>query len=145
MDGFERIKLMEKEINNPFLTKIVKYLLTRNDMEKMFLNEEKTLNEMLEYIEYKAFKLCENDKKSLSNGKGKYSCLAIDDNSVYTWAILYFTFTNEKLGIKEIKKQQIISNITAHTSNLKKCNPNTNISKNDVKKEQLSLFNVEEK
>ena len=159
MDGFDRIKLMESEIKNPFLSRIVEFLLTREDLKEMYLKEEKSLNEMLEFIEYKALMMCKNDRKKMPNGNGQYSSVILSDNQVYRWAALYFTFNNKYLGIEKMKKPQVVSNITQNVNDSKTAKSTKNNSEKETKtevglqkqqleenikkeeKEQMSLFN----
>lgn len=139
MNGFERIKTMEKEINNPFLSQIVEFLLTRQDLEQSYLKEEKNLNKMLDFIEYKALSMCENDKKNLPNNRGKYASIVLDNNRVFTWAILYFTFSDEKLGMDKITNMKITSNITKSKTPVK-AKVVESKSKKEEQNEQISLF-----
>ena len=135
MNGFERLKEMEKNENNPFLSQLVDYLITRTDMECLYLNEEKNLKQMLEFIESKALALCVNNKKNLPNGSGKYSSIVLDNNRVFAWAILYFSLSNEQLGInKKIENINPKKTVITHTTKQP-------VIKQENNKEQLSLFN----
>lgn len=87
MKGIERIKILASEIKDKPLLKIIEYLLTREDMNEKYLNEEKSLKQMVEFIK-------NNAKKQAQNG-----IAMIEDETVYSWAIHYFDETNEKLGI----------------------------------------------
>lgn len=138
MDGFDRLKLMESEIKNPFLSQIVEFLLTREDLKDMYLKEEKSLKEMLEFIEYKALTMCEKNKKKMPNGSGQYASIVLTDNHVYRWAALYFTFNNKYLGIDKMKKPPVVSNIT---QNINK----TKAKKLDVKDENKVEVQEEQK
>lgn len=96
MTGIERLKELSKDIKNPSLLKVVEYLETRKDMYDKYLNEEKTPNQMWQYIRDKADKLKEDN------------CAFLDDKVVYAFAITYFLFSNEYLGIKEQQAKEKI-------------------------------------
>lgn len=147
MKGFERLKVMEKEENNSFISEIVEYLLTRKDMEDKFLNEKKTLNKMNEFIQQKALSLCIDNKKKLGNSSIKYSSVGLNNNQVYLWAIMYFSLPDEMLELDKLKEKiektvvESVPNITKTKQN--KNETNTEKSKEIEKetvKEQISLF-----
>lgn len=93
MEGIERIKVLASEIKDKPLLKIIEYLLTRTDMNDKYLNEEKSLKQMVEFIK-------NNAKKQAQNG-----IAMIEDETVYSWAIHYFDETNKDLEFaKEDKK-----------------------------------------
>ena len=54
------------------------------NMSELYLNEEKNLDDLVSYINKKA-------KEQAVNGVA-----IIQDDEVYSWAILYFTSSNEK-------------------------------------------------
>lgn len=87
MNGIERIKILSAEITDKPLLKIVEYLLSREDMNDKYLNEEKSLSQMISYIRSEA-------KKQAKNGVAM-----IEDDVVYGWAIHYFDETNNDLGL----------------------------------------------
>ena len=89
MTGIERLKILSHESKIKGLLKVIAYLETRPDMDEKYLNEEKTPEQMWEYIKKKA-------KEQAING-----CAAIDDDVVYVWAISYFLATNEALGLNK--------------------------------------------
>lgn len=97
MTGCERLKTM---IEGPFqkpLFKIYMYLKSRPDMDDKYLNPEKSMKQMYEYIKSQV-------KKQAVNGVAM-----IEDSVVYGLAIHYFDESNEDLGIKkeEIKPKKI--------------------------------------
>ena len=47
MEGIERIKILASEVKDTALLKIVDYLLSRKDMNDKYLNEEKSLKQMV--------------------------------------------------------------------------------------------------
>lgn len=96
MNGIERIKILSAEITDKPLLKIVEYLLSREDMNDKYLNEEKSLSQMISYIRSAA-------KKQAKNGVAM-----IEDEVVYGWAIHYFDETNIDLGLdKKVDKIEL--------------------------------------
>lgn len=128
MEGIERIKVLASEIKDKPLLKIVKYLLTRTDMNDKYLNEEKTLKQMVEFIKGEA-------EKQATNGMAM-----IEDAVVYGWAIHYFDETNEQLGIDSNSKKVIKSDIEEETVN--KIEIPKKQKKEWVAEGQLSLFDL---
>lgn len=121
MDGIERIKLLSSEVTNKPLLKVVNYLITRNDMNEKYLNEEKSLKQMVNYIKNEV-------RKTATDG---WNCL--DDEDVYNLAIHYWDETNESLkikAVKEPKKEEIVEEQT----------PKKKQSKQWVAEGQLTLF-----
>lgn len=95
-NGIERIKnLMEKEKNKQIL-KVAEYLITREDMEEKYSNEEKNLNGMYEYIKSRAQKQAEN------------GCAWVEDEEVYNWAIHYWDELEEDLAKEKTKDDKFI-------------------------------------
>lgn len=89
MNGIERLKKLAEGQEDKSLLKVVHYLLSREDLDIDYLNEEKSIKEMIDYIKGEA-------KKQAKNGY----CW-VEDEEVYEWAVKYFTNTNEELGIKK--------------------------------------------
>lgn len=77
-DGLLRIKSMAKGQNDLSLLKVIKYLLTRNDMNDKYLNCNKNLKDMCDYIRSQA-------KAEAANG-----IAMIEEDIIYSWAINYF-------------------------------------------------------
>lgn len=96
MEGIERIKILASEIKDKPLLKIIEYLLTREDMNEKYLNEEKSLKQMVEFIK-------SNAKKQAQNG-----IAMIEDETVYSWAIHYFDETNKDLELSKEDKQDTV-------------------------------------
>ena len=99
MEGYNRIKELYLKSTNKdkFLSVIVKRLMKQPNMSELYLNEEKNLDDLVSYINKKA-------KEQAVNGVA-----IIQDDEVYSWAILYFTSSNEKLGIVKhncVKQQE---------------------------------------
>lgn len=94
MDGIERIKVLSSEIKDEATLEIINHLLSRTDMNEKYLNEEKTLKQMIEFIKKEA------QKKATDN------MAMVNDDVVFGWAIHYWDETNEDLGlIKNDKKE----------------------------------------
>ena len=126
MNGFDRLREQMKGQEDPALNEVVKYLLSRSDMEARYLNEEKTIEGMCAYIKEKGMKNAKNGWNFVSN------------EIVFAWAIMYFSLPDSILQINKPtpKKEESPSN--------KKVNDNV-ISIEDVKnkQKQLSLFGGE--
>lgn len=128
MNGFDRLKEQVKDQEDMALKETVEYLLTRSDMEQKYLKEEKTVDEMAEFIRDKGYKYAKNGWNYIPN------------NVVFSWAIAYFSLPNEFL---KIEKKEIKSN-----KNKKENIKNNVISIEEVKKQaekkqevsQISLF-----
>jgi hypothetical protein len=109
MEGIKRIKELSQKEKDANIKKVAEYLINREDMNDKFLNEEKNLSDMWEFIKGEA-------KKKAQNG-----CAVIEDEEVYGLAVHYFDETNEALGLKtnnkkeEVKKQE---NITKKVDNV---------------------------
>lgn len=123
MEGIERIRILASEIKDEALLKIVNYLMSRKDMNEKYLNEEKTLKQMVSFIKEKA-------KKRAKDGMAM-----IEDEVVYSWAIHYFDEANEnlKLAVTTIKESK--DNSIKNTEKKLK-------SKKYVAEGQLSLFDI---
>lgn len=93
MEGLERIKVLASEITHKATLNVINYLLSREDMNDKYLNEEKSLKQMIDFIRSEA-------RKQAQDGMAM-----IEDSTVYGWAIHYFDESNEDLGLTP-KKQQ---------------------------------------
>lgn len=92
MDGIERIKSLARDITDKPLLKIIEYLLSREDMNEKYLNEEKSLKQMIDFIRTEA-------QKEAKNGMAM-----IEDEVVYGWAIHYFDESNKDLNLSTTNK-----------------------------------------
>lgn len=92
-EGIERIKTLSQDIKDKALIKIIEYLCSREDMNDKYLNEEKSLKQMVKYINHKA-----GEKRQQSE-----KMIMVDDEEVFGWAIHYFDETNEALELVEDK------------------------------------------
>lgn len=101
MEGIERIKQLSKDIKDKPLLKIVNYLISRVDMNDKYLNEEKSLKQMIEFIR-------NNAQKQAKNGVAM-----IEDEVVYGWAIHYFDETNDNLNLSKSNNSDVEQVTTA--------------------------------
>lgn len=121
MEGIKRIKILASEIKDEALLKIIDYLVSREDMNEKYLNEEKTLSDMVNYINRTA--------KSKSTG----TIAMFNDDEVFGWAIHYFDESNEDLKVTPVVKNATKISVSSKTKIPKE--------KKEVKPEgQLSLF-----
>lgn len=129
MNGFERLKKQVKDQEDKALLQTIDYLLSRDDMELDYLNDEKTVEEMAQFIKNKA-------KKYMKNGWNY-----ITNEVVYAWAIMYFSLPNSFLQIekKDTSKNKLKSNTSSKNNVVSLEKAKENIKK---KKEmaQISLF-----
>ena len=132
MNGFERLKEQIKDQEDMALKQTVDYLLTREDMEQKYLQENKTLEGMCKFIR-------EKGTKHLKNGWNY-----ITNEVVFAWAIMYFSLPDKLLGIDEpVKKAETKKNTSSQEES-----KNNIVSLEEAKKElekkkevaQLSLF-----
>ena len=90
MKGVDRLKKLAEGQENHSLLKIIEYLVNIDDLDEMYLNEEKTLKGMTEYIK-------SNASKQAIDG---YAC--VEYEVVFEWAINYWCKSDEELGIKRV-------------------------------------------
>lgn len=93
MNGYERIKQLylnnQKEKKDKPLIKIITYLMKTQNMSEKYLNEEKNLDNMMNFIN-------KNAKEQAIN-----NIAIIEDEQVYKWAIEYFDKSDKELGIEK--------------------------------------------
>lgn len=124
MQGIERIKQLAKDIKNKPLLKVIEYLISREDMNEKYLNEEKTLKQMVDFIRSEA-------KKQAENGVAM-----IEDEVVYSWAIHYFDESNADLNLSS-------SNNIVQSIKLEEKKQQKNVKSRTIESEgqlQLDLF-----
>lgn len=94
MDGYNRIKeqYLEQTNKDKPLIEIVRYLMKQPNMNELYLKEEKSLEEMMKFINSKA------KDQAINN------VAIILDETVFSWAVTYFTYSNEELGITDTLK-----------------------------------------
>lgn len=138
MTGFDRLKNMLEEWlkehkNDEAFIQTVNYLLERPDLEQRYLNEEKTLKGLNDFIQQKG-------RSHLLNG-----WCYITNEVVYSWAVIYFALPNSFLKIKQKDDKKA----TTKKSNTKKTNSKNNVvsleeAKQKIEQkqqnEQISIF-----
>lgn len=131
MNGFERLQEQVKDQEDSALKQVVEYLLSREDMEQKYLNEEKTLEGMCSFIKGKGQAHAKNGWNFITN------------EVVFAWAIMYFSLPNTLLKINTSKPN------TKTTTNTKQTNVKNNVVSLETAKkaleekkqvEQLTLF-----
>lgn len=125
MDGIERIKQLAVDIKDEALLEIINYLISREDMNEKYLNEEKSLKQMVSFIRNKAKELA------------KDNMAMVKDDVVFGWAIHYFDETNEQLGLTGTKTSNKKSETDVQENNKKVIESKKT---NYVSEGQLSLF-----
>lgn len=132
MNGFERLKEQVKDQEDLALKQTVDYLLTREDMEQKYLQENKTVEGMCKFIRKKGTKHLRNGWNYITN------------EVVFAWAIMYFSLPDKLLGITEtVKKVESKKN-----TSIQEDSKNNIVSLDKAKKElekkkevtQISLF-----
>ena len=90
MKGVDRLKKLAEGQENHSLLKIIEYLVNIDDLDEMYLNVDKSLKSMVDYIKDMAKKL------------SKDGYCWVEDTTVYEWAINYWSKSDEELGIKRV-------------------------------------------
>lgn len=129
MNGFDRLKEQVKGQEDSALNQVIEYLISRDDMEQRYLNEEKNVKEMCSFIKGKG-------KVHAKNGWN-----FITNEVVFAWAIMYWALPNSFLKINTPKETQ-------NTTTKEKTTKNNVVSIEKAKKtieekkqiEQLTLF-----
>lgn len=132
MNGFDKLKeeLEKQDPNDYALKDTVNYLLTRKDLEPKYLNEEKSVKQMHDFIVSKG-------QKHIGSGWSY-----IQDNVVFAWAVMYYSLPNSFLKIDTEKSSKTSTKSTKTTTK------NNVVSLQEAKKkiekkketEQLSIF-----
>ena len=107
MDGIERLKKLSEGQEDPSLLRVIEYLSNIDDMSEMFLNTDKSLKNMVDYIKGEAKKL------------SKDGYCWVEDGIVYQWAVDYWSKSDDELGIKkvtpkpkvEVKKEEVVPEV----------------------------------
>lgn len=133
MEGIKRLATMIEGQKDKYLIIIVNYLMLQTEMNEAFLNEEKNLKNMANYIKNKA-------RKSATD-----NVAVIEDEVVFQWAKDYFNKSDEELGIKKEEKKAVP--IKQNKKEDEEFGSIFGIAKNDNKEkkeeiEQISLFGM---
>ena len=140
MEGINRLKKQLEGQSDNALIQVVDYLCSRKDMDAKYMNEEKTLSGMANYIK-------DNARKIAKNGWN-----FDNDKVVYAWAVTYFLFSDKHLSIEKpkvssktsTKKSTKVEKGTEDVSNKSKV-IDINTAKDKIKEpvpevEQITLF-----
>ena len=127
MEGIERLETEVLEINNNYISAIFEYLKTRKELYEHYKNKEKTIKQMYKFIYDKA------KKQKIGN------IAMISDKMVYLWAVIYFSKSNEELGIKEDKKVMPPSSDEV-IKNIEKKKAKNEVKQDEPKDKQITLF-----
>ncbi len=114
MNGYERLDNLVYAQTDNALLKVVQYLKSLEGMEDLFLNEEKDLKGMCDYVKSKAKELAVNN------------VAVVEADIVYQWSLTYWQQSNEALGIKKEEPRPIPK-------------VNNNVVTNETKPEQAQL------
>lgn len=127
MTGVERLKSMigEGHLKKPLFL-IYMYLKSRTDMYDKYLNPEKSLTQMYEYI------LEQVRKQAINN------VAMIDSTAVFSLAVHYFDESNEDLGLNK----KVVEKVVKKPENISNAVQNIVPTPKTEEREQLSLFKV---
>lgn len=127
MTGFDRLKEQIKDQEDMALKQVIQYLLSRDDLEPKYLNEEKSVEGMRKFIK----------DKGTHHARNGWSF--VTDGVVCAWAVMYFTLPNSFLKIQNTPKSSSKKETTKTDTTTK--NNVISIEKAKEKQtEQLSLF-----
>lgn len=87
MKGIKRLADMLEGQKDKYLNIIVNNLMLHTEMDEVFLNKEKNLKDMAEYI------------KGLARKEARNNVAVIEDEVVFQWSRDYFNKSNKELGI----------------------------------------------
>ena len=102
MNGYERIKSQYLEHTNKdkHLGEIVRQLMKHQNMNELYLNEEKNLEGMMKLINKRA------KEQAVNN------VAIVQDDVVFGWAIDYFSNSDEQLGLTAEVKTNVSKSTT---------------------------------
>lgn len=98
--GIERLLKLVEGQEDIALLKVVDYLSKQQELEQKYLNEEKSLKSMIDYIKSEARKI----------SKDNYCW--VEDTTVYGWAVNYWDKSDEELGIKKASVPTPVPTVT---------------------------------
>lgn len=120
MTGYERLDNLVQGQMDQALLKVVEHLKNLEGIEDLFLNEEKDLKGMCDYVKSKAKELAVNN------------VAVVEDDIVYQWSETYWEQSNETLGIKKKEEARPIPKVNNNVV--------TNVPKPNPEQAQLTLF-----
>lgn len=129
MNGFDRLREQVKDQEDSALKQVIEYLISRDDMEQKYLNEEKNIKEMCNFIK-------EKGKVHAKNGWN-----FITNEVVFAWAIMYWALPNAFLKINTPKKtKNIVTEEKTTKNNVVSINTAKKVLEEKKQVEQLTLF-----
>ncbi len=129
MNGFDRLREQVKDQEDSALKQVIEYLISRDDMEQKYLNEEKNIKEMCNFIK-------EKGKVHAKNGWN-----FITNEVVFAWAIMYWALPNVFLKINTPKEtKNIVTEEKTTKNNVVSINTAKKVLEEKKQVEQLTLF-----
>lgn len=129
MNGFDRLREQVKDQEDSALKQVIGYLISRDDMEQKYLNEEKNIKEMCNFIK-------EKGKVHAKNGWN-----FITNEVVFAWAIMYWALPNAFLKINTPKEtKNIVTEEKTTKNNVVSINTAKKVLEEKKQVEQLTLF-----
>lgn len=129
MNGFDRLREQAKDQEDSALKQVIEYLISRDDMEQKYLNEEKNIKEMCNFIK-------EKGKVHAKNGWN-----FITNEVVFAWAIMYWALPNAFLKINTPKEtKNIVTEEKTTKNNVVSINTAKKVLEEKKQVEQLTLF-----
>ena len=129
MNGFDRLREQVKDQEDSALKQVIEYLISRDDMEQKYLNEEKNIKEMCNFIK-------EKGKVHAKNGWN-----FITNEVVFAWAIMYWALPNAFLKINTPKEtKNIVTEEKTTKNNAVSINTAKKVLEEKKQVEQLTLF-----
>ena len=110
MNGIERLKKLAEGQENPPLLRVIEYLVNIDELDEMYLNVDKSLKSMVDYIKDMAKKLY------------KDGYCWVEDTMVYEWSANYWSKSDEELGIKKVTSTPKIKVEVTHDDVIPKVN-----------------------
>ena len=129
MNGFDRLREQVKDQEDSALKQVIEYLISRDDIEQKYLNEEKNIKEMCNFIK-------EKGKVHAKNGWN-----FITNEVVFAWAIMYWALPNAFLKINTPKEtKNIVTEEKTTKNNVVSINTAKKVLEEKKQVEQLTLF-----
>lgn len=129
MNGFDRLREQAKDQEDSALKQVIEYLISRDDMEQKYLNEEKNIKEMCNFIK-------EKGKVHAKNGWN-----FITNEVVFAWAIMYWALPNAFLKINTPNEtKNIVTEEKTTKNNVVSINTAKKVLEEKKQVEQLTLF-----
>ncbi len=131
MNGFDRLREQIEDQEDAALRQVVDYLISREDMEQKYLNEEKDVKGMCSFI------------KGKGNAHAKNGWNFISNEVVFAWAIMYWSLPNSFLKINPpstTKTATTLSKTSTVKNNVVSMEKAKKVLEDKKQVEQLTLF-----